>query len=396
MRRWWKVLNSLLLTETCRFKLEPSGEQTKILEELFSAYADMVEECLNKAIEANITSRKKLHEAIYRRLREKHPEYPSHYAYTAIAQALATFKSYRRLSRRRKNTKPPSINGSITVLLDDAHLFWFSWGNLKLATHKGHIIIPFKIHEHAKKFYGWRVKGSRLVKLNGEYYLHVSFRKEIREEEPLGLIGIDVNEKSIDLAIIKPDKVRFIKVDISEVKYIRDRYFRKRRNIQAKTSGGKRKRLLSKYSGRERRRVNAILHKASKVIAGIVSEEHVKPVMEKLKDIRERIRYGRKMNRRLHAMPFRKVQSYISYKAMERCFNPEMVNAKNTSRTCPICGELSKPNGHAFKCGKCGFQADRHLVAAWNVAMKRSMWGALSLPPKALNEPIVIEVRGKG
>ncbi|MEM0482951.1 MAG: hypothetical protein QXM16_08755 [Nitrososphaerota archaeon] len=138
--------NSLSLIETCKFKLEPSGKQAKILEQLFSAYADMVEECLNKAIEANITSRKRLHEVIYRRLREKHPEYPSHYIYTAITQALAMLESYRRLSRKRKNTKPPSVNGSITVLLDDTHLFWFSWGNLKLATHKGQILQKAKEH----------------------------------------------------------------------------------------------------------------------------------------------------------------------------------------------------------------------------------------------------------
>ncbi|MEM0482950.1 MAG: zinc ribbon domain-containing protein [Nitrososphaerota archaeon] len=73
-----------------------------------------------------------------------------------------------------------------------------------------------------------------------------------------------------------------------------------------------------------------------------------------------------------------------------------MVDARNTSRTCPICGELGKPNGHVFKCRKCGFQADRHLVAAWNIAMKLPMWSALPLPPKALNEPQIIEVRGKG
>ncbi|MEM0288287.1 MAG: zinc ribbon domain-containing protein, partial [Nitrososphaerota archaeon] len=48
-------------------------------------------------------------------------------------------------------------------------------------------------------------------------------------------------------------------------------------------------------------------------------------------------------------------------------------DAKNTSRRCPICGELNKPNGHVFKCRRCYFQADRHLVAAWNIAMKRSM-----------------------
>ncbi|MEM2812566.1 MAG: transposase, partial [Candidatus Bathyarchaeia archaeon] len=177
-----------------------------------------------------------------------------------------------------------------------------------------------------------------------------------------------------------------IKIDISEAKYIRDRYFRKRRSIQSKTSGKTKAKLLAKYSGREKRRVNDILHRATKIIAGIIAEENVKPVMEKLTHIRERIRYGREMNRRLHSIPFRKIQFYTSYKSMELGFKPETVKAENTSRACPICGEISKPNGHVFKCRKCGFQADRHFIAAWNIAMKHPMWGALPLPPKATDE----------
>ena len=388
--------NSLLLSETCKFKLEPAEEQRLVLEELMEAYRNMVKECLEAALRLGVTSRKRLHKSIYRKLRAKYQRYPSHYIYTAITKALGIFKSYRRLSRKRKNVKPPEVKALKTVLLDDTHLFWFSWGSLKLATHKGHITIPFKPHEHAEKFRDWEVKGSRLVRDGDEYYLHVTFRRAVEMKKPEGLIGIDVNEKSIDLAIVKPDKVRFIKIDLSEVKHIRDRYFRKRRSIQRKTSGETKSGLLAKYSGREKRRVNTILHKASKMIAEIVEVENVIPVMEELKGIRKRIRYGKRMNRRLHSMPFRKIQFYTSYKSMEHGFKPEFVNARNTSRTCPICGEINKPNGHLFKCKKCGFQADRHLVAAWNIASKLPMWGALPLPPKALDEPLTIEVRGKG
>ncbi len=172
---------------------------------------------------------------MYKKLRARYSKYPSHYIYTAITLTLAVYKSYRRLSRKIKDAKPPTIRYQRTILLDDTHLFWFGWGELKLATHKGHITIPFEVHEHAEKFRDWQVKGSRLVRSDSEYYLHVTFRKTIEVKEPEGLLGIDVNEKSIDLAIIKPDKVKFIKIDISEVKYIRDRYFRKRRSIQSKT-----------------------------------------------------------------------------------------------------------------------------------------------------------------
>ena len=176
------VSNSLLLTETCKFKLEPTEEQRKVLEELFSTYRSMVEECLKSAISMKITSRKRLHELIYRELREKFRDYPSHYIYTAITMALGMYKSYRRLSRKRNNIKPPSIERLKAVLLDDTHLFWFSWGSLKIATHKGHLTIPLRLHEHAEKFKGWQVKGSRIIVLGDEYYLHVTFRKAIEEK----------------------------------------------------------------------------------------------------------------------------------------------------------------------------------------------------------------------
>jgi len=388
----WKVLSNLLLSETCKFKLEPSEEQKKILEELFSTYRSMVEECLKSAINLNITSRKRLHESIYGELRRKFRDYPSHYIYTAITMALGMYKSYRRISRKRNNIKPPSIERLKAVLLDDTHLFWFSWGSLKIATHKGHLTIPFKLHNHAEKFRDWYVKGSRLVKDEDEYYLHVTFKKDVKEEEHKGLLGIDVNEKSIDLAIIKPDKVRFVKVDISKAKYIRDRYFKKRWSIQRRTKGGVKARLLAKYSGREKRRIDAIIHKASKIIAEIVAEEKVKPVMEKLKNMREKIKYGRRMNRRLHSVPFRKIQSYIYYKSIEGGYKPEYVDARNTSRMCPICGELNKPNGHIYKCRKCDFQADRHIVAAWNIAIKLPMCRPLPLAAKAIHEAHKAEV----
>jgi len=41
--------------------------------------------------------------------RMRYMDYPSHYIYTAITMALGIYKSYRRLSRKRKHIKPPSI-----------------------------------------------------------------------------------------------------------------------------------------------------------------------------------------------------------------------------------------------------------------------------------------------
>ena len=177
---------SLLLSETCRFKLEPTEEQKKILGELFSTYRSIVGECLKSAISMKITSRRRLHESIYRGLRVKYKDYPSHYIHTAITMALGIYKSYGRISRRRSNIKTPSIEWLEAILLDDTHLFWFSWRSLRVATHKGHLTIPFRLHEHAEKFRGWQVKGSRIIMLGDEYYLHVMLRRLSRKRNTRG------------------------------------------------------------------------------------------------------------------------------------------------------------------------------------------------------------------
>jgi len=381
----------LQITETCKFKLCPSPEQIKILNELYNTYTNMVKLCFRAAVNNNITSRGKLHKIVYKGLREIFPEFPSHYIYTAITQALSIFKSYRRLSRKNKNTKLPSINKVRTILLDDTHLFWFDWTHFKLATHKGHQVIPFTIYDFSEKFKNWKIKGSRLIIRDNNYWLHITFKKEVKAKKPDGVLGIDINEKSIDLAVIKQKCVKFIKIDISEAKYVRDRYFKKRRNIQKK-SGNRARELLSKYKGREKRRVNYAIHKASKIISEICRKENVYPILENLKNIRKRIKYGKKLNRRLHSMPFNKIQSYIIYKSKEYGYDYEKINAKNTSRICPICGEINKPNGHIFCCKKCGIESDRHLIASWNIALKSSMWGALPFPPKATYELFNSEV----
>jgi len=61
------------------------------------------------------------------------------------------------------------------------------------------MVLPFEVHEHSKKFMGWKVKGSRLMRRSGDFFLHVTFRKEVEEKKPEGVLGMDVNEKSIDL-----------------------------------------------------------------------------------------------------------------------------------------------------------------------------------------------------
>ncbi|MEM4577173.1 MAG: zinc ribbon domain-containing protein [Candidatus Nezhaarchaeales archaeon] len=64
-------------------------------------------------------------------------------------------------------------------------------------------------------------------------------------------------------------------------------------------------------------------------------------------------------------MPFRKAQFYILYKSMGYGSTPELVDAKNTSKAYLMCVADQKSRiDVSLSVRKCGFQVDRHLVAA--------------------------------
>jgi len=79
------------------FQLEPDGEQTAILDSFFKTCSEIVEACIDKDISLGITSRKRLHEVVYRQLRAEYHSHPSHCFYTAITQAPTIFKSYSKI-----------------------------------------------------------------------------------------------------------------------------------------------------------------------------------------------------------------------------------------------------------------------------------------------------------
>jgi putative transposase len=74
------------------------------------------------------------------------------------------------------------------------------------------------------------------------------------------------------------------------------------------------------------------------------------------------------LNRRLHSWNFRKLQSYIEYKAKLEGLPVTYVNPKGTSNLCPICGGKLASNGHRLmKCRKCGYENDRNITACLNM-----------------------------
>jgi len=67
-------------------------------------------------------------------------------------------------------------------------------------------------------------------------------------------------------------------------------------------------------------------------------------VMEDLRGVRDNFKKSKKLNKRFHSLPFRKLQTIIEYKALLEGIDVRYLSkkeTKNTSKTCHRCGHAS-------------------------------------------------------
>jgi len=379
------------ITLSVPFGYEPNEQVRKILED----FRDMLNFCIEKALELNITSFARLRKAVYNEWKSKW-DYSTHYCHSACRVATSMLKSWRRLRRKglAKGDKPVARKLFIQL---DSMLVKYEGDKLRISVRpRRFTTIQLKYGEYQRKFIDeWRAGRLRVGEVTiNETKVLIPFRKDVDLSNPKDWIAIDINESNVTGVSSNPHVVRWD----AEFGKVRGNYFRKRRRIQrlAKHKPITSRRLMKKYSKRERNKVKDLCHKLSKSIVTFAEEHGFGIVMENLKGIRRRINYGKKMNRRLHSWSFRRLQFYIEYKAKLEGLPVKYVDPKNTSSLCPICGgKLVASKGHRrLRCRKCGYENDRDIIGAVNI-LKRGC-GELPLPPKALDEPLTIEVRGKG
>ena len=150
-------------------------------------------------------------------------------------------------------------------------------------------------------------------------------------------------------------------------------YELKRRKIQNLPEKTKKK-LLKKYSSREKNRINDILHKISKQLSNRTN------IFENLKSFKERVARtkSRSMNRQNAKHDYIKLQKYIEYKSEWNGYLTIYVKSKLTSKTCSKCGYINKDlkGARIFICPACELRIDRQKNASrniWNNFL--NMWG---------------------
>ena len=244
----------------------------------------------------------------------------------------------------------------------------------------------------------WRVGTSEVVNKNGEWRLHVNITHEEATvsdpKEARTLIGVDVNEDNVALVALKEDEgvVDSLVLEYPEIKNYRHAFFvmRKRARRADKPS------VLTQLGNKEEQFVTDAIHKVSRRVVDWAQEfENPCMILEDLKDMRDSINYGARMNRRLHTLPFGKLQKYITYKAGFDGVPVVKADPAYTSQECLNCGHTAKANrqGGRFQCIDCEWQdhSDRKAgvsIAERGIAEIGSGW---TVPP--LNRLPVIRTK---
>jgi putative transposase len=148
-----------------------------------------------------------------------------------------------------------------------------------------------------------------------------------------------------------------IVLEFPSVKEQRHKFFTKRKRMQKAGQTA----FENIVQTEERDYVHDSLHKISREVVEWVSQ-FTNPliVFEDLKDMRDDINYGTRMNRRLHSLPFAELQDMVSYKAAWDGIPSDKVDPEYTSQRCPRteCQHTERANRHKkrFNCQECEFQ----------------------------------------
>lgn len=380
------------MKHTCRrtyiLKLLPNVQQHIVLKELCDLYTSAYNDCMSFLHEfPNIKSITELHREVYYELRDTYPGLNADYVSQAIRTAFRTMKSQKALRARGYKTASKLIQSRLQAPGLTRHLFTFyKVGNIvSIATPKGRQRMKFQVRDVLVE--NFKVCESRLVydKKHDRFFMHVTISFEVELKPTKNIIGVDLGVH--DACVTYSDKTNFEIISDRNLINIDLHYQKLRSDLQAKGTRSSKRRLKA-ISAKQKRLRRDVDHCISKSLIEYCMKHDLDTiVLENLTGIRKNMRSGKKVNRKNHMWTFRRLSTFIEYKAYEQGLNVVRIDPKDTSITCPVCGNIDKKNRMSqeqFACTKCNLVANADQVAAYNIQRKflatQVAPGAVSLP----------------
>ena len=281
-----------------------------------------------------------------------------HYVDSAIKTAYSILTSWRKnYMKGKRKRKKPSVNRRFIRVKTTLMKVEGSKIRITIKPRGEYLELDYSKEWFYERIKGWKV-GELIIREND---ILLTFSKDV-EFGGRVKIGLDSNLMSLD--IFHPEK-GWIKVDLSElhrIGEIYDRIIDRLKSLQRK-SPKRIMSLLKKYWLRRKNRIEDFLNKLAAQLAREFPDAVF--IFENLNKFKMLRNGSRQFNRKLSRSTWAKIVHKLSYRVQV-----EFVDPAYTSSTCPICGSRLKSRNGLVKCLKCGFEADRQFVGAFNIFMR--------------------------
>ena len=352
-------------------RLSVDGEQRELLEETISEWKRGCQLATDMAW-GKCNTKSDVQPLAYDTVRED-TDLGSQHAILATHQAAQAITGcIERRSKGKKVSKP--IFTAPTVKYDTRTMTLFDDDTVSLSTTKSRVrcelALPDAEDGYQRQYLDsdtWSVTESTLTARDGDYFLHIGFRRdktdaELNTVEDGTVLGVDLGIEN--LAVTSTASFfsgRELTHDLRE--------FEKVRAGLQQTGTRSAHRTLEQSSGRELRYVRDVLHQASNAIVDEALRHDCNVIaFEDLTHIRDRT--GASWG---HKWAFRTLYEQVAYKAEAEGILLKQVGSAYTSKRCAECGftaDENRPTRNNFRCVKCESEANADYNAAKNIGMR--------------------------
>jgi putative transposase len=342
---------------TVQLKLQPTPEQAAALKRTLEVANTACDYISQVAWETQTFRQFPIHRLTYQAVRDTFG-----LAAQLTVRCIAKVADAYKLDQKQRRTFKP-----LGAIAFDDRILAYTRSNTAVSiwTLAGRQTISFVCGERQRALLAAQRGETDLACVGGVWYLFATC--EVENPEPIdveGTLGIDLGVTNI--AVDSDGGVHSGKA----IKNVRYRHRRLRNKLQNKGTLGSRRRLR-KLAGQERRFATWVNHNLSKRIVAKAERTKRAIALENLTHIRTRIRAKRSQRATLHSWSFAQLRDFISYKAQLRGIPVHVIDPRNTSRECPVCGHTAKANRKtqaSFVCTSCGFAGPADVIAAGNIA----------------------------
>jgi putative transposase len=348
------------MKQTMLLKLQPSPEQARALLDTMHACNAACNAVAEVAFALKRANKFELQRHVYARLRAEFG-LPAQLAIRAISK---TSEAYKRDKRMQPTFRPEGA-----IVYDERVMSFKGWLSVSLLTLSGRALVPFVVGGYQQARLD-RIQGQAdLIYRGGQFYLAVTTDQSVPPAEaPEGTLGVDLG--IVNLATDSDGET----FSGQAVEQTRQRLLKLRAALQKRGTKSA-KRHLRRLRRKERRFHQNTNHCISKHLVAKAKQTRRGLAIEDLRHIRQRTDSTvRRSQRHRHASwSFFQLRAFIEYKARLAGVCLHLVDPRNTSRTCAVCGHCDKANRKSqaeFVCRNplCGHAAP----ADWNAAINIS------------------------